>query len=131
MLDTPQGSAPPTTTNLEPVVITLRGHLTVAALEAELDALAKVVAESNEVPVIVDCLEMTGYDVLARASFIDFHKRWRNNLLGVAIVTDRVAWKGVVLAMAMASSTKMRAFGDQTSAKVWLRTLAAPPPSRR
>ena len=116
---------------MEASVVTLRGHLTVAALEQQLDALAKVLAENAEVPVIVDCLEMTGYDVLARASFIDFHKRWRNNLLGVAIITDRVAWKGVVLAMAMASSTKMRAFSDQAAAKVWLRTLGPPLPSRR
>jgi len=110
---------------MEANVITLRGHLTVAALDAELGKLEKVLAGNEAVPVIVDCMEMTGYDVAARASFIDFHKRWRTNLLGVAIITDRVSWRGVVLAMAMASSTKMRAFNEQSAAKMWLHGLSA------
>ncbi|MCA9597975.1 MAG: hypothetical protein KC776_31905 [Myxococcales bacterium] len=109
---------------MSPHVITLRGHLTLVALESELRPLSERLAKGEPATLVVDCLDMESYEVEARAAFIEFHKRWRPSLLGIAVLTRKVSWKGVVLAMAMASGTKMRAFDDPASARAWLSELA-------
>lgn len=100
------------------IVVRLQGHLTEAGLRSALaTATAGAVAPF---PVLVDCLEMTSYDVAARHAFVEWNQAHKERVTSVAVVTDRSMWKIVVSAMAIASGQSMRAFDSRDRARAWL-----------
>ena len=99
-----------------PDVVVLEGHLTQPSLEAALSALRP----RHGSTLIVDCTTMTGYDPDARAFFVDWHRRQRDYIGAVAIVTDKMLWHMIVGAMALASGQRMRAFATLDEARAWI-----------
>jgi hypothetical protein len=105
------------------VEATLRGHLKRADLEREL---ARAGAEMHDVRcgLVMNCLEMTDYDLDARHAFVEWQRANRSRIVGVAILTTKTAWHIVISAMALASGQRMRPFETRDAAEAWLRTVA-------
>lgn len=100
------------------VVVRLQGHLTEAELRSALaTATAGAVAPF---PVLVDCIEMTSYELAARHAFVEWNRANKERVTSVAVVTDRSMWKIVVSAMVIASGQSMRAFDSHDRASAWL-----------
>jgi hypothetical protein len=105
--------------------ITLTGHLTEASLAA---ALAPVTLrlESAAAPVslIVDALEMTGYDLACRHVFTAWNKSQKGRIARVAIVTEKTMWRAVIAAMSLASGQTMKAFRSVEESMIWMEAPA-------
>ncbi len=76
---------------------------------------------SGPISLLIDCRQMSGYDVEARSAFVAWNKRWRSRLHRVAILTENRLWHVLVSAMALASGQEMRAFFGRSDAERWLR----------
>lgn len=74
----------------------------------------------REVAILVNCLNMSNYELAARSSFVTWNARNRAKIDRVAVVTAKTVWHVVVSAMALASGQKMRAFHTLTQAEQWL-----------
>jgi hypothetical protein len=98
----------------------LEGHLTQASL---LRCLNAAVFDQARSCLLINCLPMTGYDLDARHTFVEWNKVHRARVAGVAIVTTKPAWQMVVAVMAMASGQQMRAFTTLDDALAWLTLL--------
>ena len=105
------------------VTIMCRGRLTHRQLEAELFVAesAFVNAEST-MTLVVDCLEMTGYDKAARTLFVEWNAAHRDVISQVVVLTDKQLHKMVITAMALASSQNMRVLNSRAE---WERLSAA------
>lgn len=104
----------------------LVGHLTREALASELrradDEVSNRVTRRTPAPtgprVLVDCREMTDYDLDARHAFVDWLKTRKPSK--VAIVTDRELWHLVIRAMSLASNVSLVPFATEGDALAWL-----------
>jgi hypothetical protein len=106
-----------------PVGVDLVGHLTRDALAAALDRATSSIAQSSQpVALLVDCRQMTGYDVDARALFVSWNSSHRSRIRRVAILTANPVWHMLIAAMAVASGQKMKAFAGPDAAGAWLET---------
>lgn len=99
---------------------TLAGHLTQASL---LRALNLAVPDDLRVCLVINCLPMTGYDLDARHTFVEWNAAHRGRIAGVAVVTTKSAWHMVVAVMALASGQQMRAFATVDDATSWCASL--------
>jgi hypothetical protein len=102
----------------------LRGHLDRSVLASELERIEKTIP-LRDARVLLDCREMTGYDLDARHAFVSWNERVRGRLLGVAILTGNPLWRMVIAAMSMASRVPMKPFADEQSALAWLERPSA------
>jgi hypothetical protein len=94
--------------------VSLSGHLT----EDELTSALRPCPELAE-HVVIDCTQMSGYDLAARHAFVAWNRR-HPSIARVAIVTTNRVWHMVVGAMALASQKKMRCFDTLRDAQGWL-----------
>lgn len=102
--------------------IELEGHLTRASLAAALAPVSvRLEASSEKKALIVDARRMTGYDMAARALFVEWNSQHRKRFRKVAILTDKIAWKMVVSTMALASGQRMKTFLSNPEAEAWFR----------
>ncbi len=100
------------------VAITLTEHLTAAKLKLALATVDEALrTRSDKLWLIVDVLQMAGYDSDARTAFVAWNRANRPRLHGVAIVTHRTLWRVVVAAMSLASGQQMRAFETLAAAE--------------
>lgn len=100
--------------------IKLRGTLDVKQLEKQLAHVERSFnAQSEARPLIVDCLDMTGYESAARRYFVEWNAKHRGSVSRLAIVLSNPLWKMVVSAMSLASGQVMKAFNDPREARVW------------
>lgn len=100
------------------VVIT--GHLTRQAMKSALTPVSNALRKSTEkCAVIVDCLAMTGYDLDARKTFVEWNAESRTRVDRVAIITDKQLWQLVVTAMALASGQRMQPFSTRSAGLEW------------
>jgi hypothetical protein len=104
--------------------VTLTGHLTVNQLTAALTPVVSRTDQTTEVPLLFDCLHMTGYDTEARERFVEWHKKQGKQITRVAILTTNPIWSVVIAAMALASGHSMKAFSRRAEAESWLTTQA-------
>ncbi len=98
--------------------VRLVGHLTADALQRALMAQR---SSTTPGPLLVDCREMTGYDLEARHVFVEWNKRNAALVTRVAIVTTNTVWLMVISAMSLASGRAMKAFDTVEGALAWLR----------
>lgn len=103
-----------------PVILTIKleGHLTETSLRAAFRG-----AESpalGRYGMLVNCFELQSYELASREAFVEWHKRERARIAGVAILTTRAVWHMVIGAMAVASGQAMRAFDKEREARAWL-----------
>ena len=111
---------------IEPLKIVLNGHLTTRQLAQVFESLETEIEqlpESNSL--IVDCMNMTGYDMNAQTTFIEWNKKWREKISRVAIVTDKWVWHMVISVMATQSKQLMKPFNNLEKAQEWLMQGAA------
>lgn len=100
----------------------LQGHLTRVALAAALAPLSVRLESSSERKVLlVDARRMTGYDMAARALFVEWNSQHRKRFRKVAIITEKIAWKMVVSTMSLASGQRMKTFVTAPEGEAWLR----------
>ena len=103
------------------VELLLQGHLSESVLAAALDRADHDIHAASSHPIlVVDCLNMTGYDSGARSLFIAWNSRHRKKFLCVVVITQNKLWHMVVGTMALASGQKMRAFNDTAEAAPWI-----------
>lgn len=69
---------------------------------------------------LVDASMMTGYDVEARAYFVEWNSKYRVRLHAVAIVTEKTLWHMVIAAIGVAARQTMKAFYSLDEAQKWL-----------
>jgi hypothetical protein len=102
-----------------PVVLLLRGDLTVSALE---DALAPIEAELRRGSrgLLVDVRRVTNLHGDARERFLRWNKEHRAEISALAIVTESTAWRMVIKGLALMGGQKLRAFDEPIRATVWL-----------
>jgi hypothetical protein len=118
----PNGARP------ELLSVRLVAHLTEASLSAALRPVSRSIdASTVKAGLVVDCLEMTGYDAAARSHFVDWNKAYRDRLFAIGIVTRNIMWHVVISSMALASGQKMKAFNSVREAEVWLGREASHP----
>ena len=103
---------------MQPLTITLSGHLTADALRSELARVEKRLGAARA-SLIIDSRQMTGYDDAARALFVDWNARRKSQILRVAIVTDKLLWRMVIRTMSLASKQDMAPFADYEQALRW------------
>jgi SpoIIAA-like len=101
----------------------LRGHLTAPSLKEALDGAELALGGAERPALLVDVLQMTGYDTEARFLFVSWNSANRTRIAGVAIVTTNRLWVMIIAAMAIASGQKMKAFDSADSATAWCRAL--------
>jgi hypothetical protein len=106
---------------MEPLQITLKGHLTNSQLHHAFDKV-EAELERSAVPcgLIVDCSSMTSYDMAARSTFVEWNKKWRGKISRVAIVTDKWLWHMVISVMAKAAGQSMKPFANLENAREWV-----------
>lgn len=101
--------------------IRLVEHLTEASLSAALLPVTQRLEQSaSKAGLVVDCLQMSGYDATARSLFVEWNRAHRDRLHAIGIVTRNLMWHVVISSMALASGQKMKAFGSVHDAEVWL-----------
>lgn len=107
---------------MNPLQITLQGHLTNRQLRQAFDTLEVEFGRSTAPHnLIVDCSGMTGYDMAARSTFVEWNKRWRGEISRVAIITDNQLWHMVISVMAKATRQPMKPFVNLENAQEWIR----------
>ncbi|MFV8752497.1 STAS/SEC14 domain-containing protein [Nannocystaceae bacterium ST9] len=100
----------------------LRGHLTRDELDRSLGRLVpRLKRIEDKVAVLIDCREMSGYDLDARHAFVEWNSQWRSRIRKVAIVTSNRLYHVVIAGMALASGQAMRGFADEAQALAWAR----------
>ncbi len=99
------------------IVVRLVGHLTRPGLD---EIFAAAITTSGSFDLIVDCLDMTSYDIEARDAFIAWNRSNRKRVGRVAIITRRTTWHMVIRAIALASGRSMRSFATHDEARAWL-----------
>jgi len=110
-----------TETQLEQLSLTLTGHLTRSALDGQLASVTERFADSHRrLPLLVDCLTMSGYDKDAREHFINWNREHSQKLSRVAVVTEKQMWHVVVSVMALVAQQQIKAFDDRVTAERWL-----------
>jgi hypothetical protein len=107
------------------IQVTLEGHLTEAALAVALDR-ADIELRAAKVPtaLVVNCLNMAGYDSAARSLFVSWNSRHKRKFFCVAVITTNKLWHMVVSSMSLASSQKMKAFNALGEAGPWISAQA-------
>ena len=102
-----------------PVVLLLKGELTVAALN---EALAPIDAELKRGArgLLVDVRRVTHLDGAAREHFLRWSKDHGAKISAVAVVTDSTAWRMAIRAMSLVGGRKLRAFDEPIRATAWL-----------
>ncbi len=99
----------------------LHGHLTTEQLEAELGRVHRqLIGASRPRAVLLDCSAMTGYDLAARAVFVEWNRAHRDEISALAIVVVKPLWFAVIASMALASRQTMKAFRHREDARTWL-----------
>jgi hypothetical protein len=106
---------------IDPVVGRLVGHLTRAQLEQVLGEISELLQVRELAPVLLDCLEMDGYDLDARHAFVEWNKQWKPHVSRVAIVTRNRLYHVVIATMSLASGQAMKGFADHDEALGWAR----------
>ena len=102
----------------------LVGTLDTSQLQDELDRVARALANAADRPgVLLDCTEMTGYDLAARELFVQWNAAHRESIAGLAVVLHRPMWFAVVATMALLARQQMRAFRTSPAANEWLSEL--------
>lgn len=102
-------------------VLLLDGTLTNSTLQRVFAEIQPALdASVDKVAILVNCLNMSNYELAARSSFVTWNARNRAKIDRVAVVTTKTVWHVVVSAMALASGQKMRAFHTLTQAEQWL-----------
>ena len=99
-------------------LLRLVAHLTRESLDEALAGLGDVSVGED---LIVDAAEMTGYDGLARARFVEWNAANRKAIRRLAIVTNNPLWGMVIRAMSLASGREMRPFATRDEAAAWIR----------
>lgn len=97
----------------------IRGHLDARSLADEL-ARVETTLPPRDGRLLLDCREMTGYEVEARHAFVEWNARVRGRLVRVAILTDQPLWWMVIAAMSVAARLPMKGFADEQGARSWL-----------
>ncbi len=106
---------------MEPLQITLSGHLTKERLEQAFGEIeGDLEASSVDRTLIVDCSNMSGYDMDARSTFVEWNKKWRRRIDRVAIITDNTLFHMVIRIMAKVTSQQMKYFTSLDSAVEWI-----------
>lgn len=106
------------------IALHLDAHLSHDFLEARLnEATTHLDGAAKQSGLVVDCLNMPGYDREARDLFVNWNKAHRDRLVGVAVVTTNPMYRMVIGAMSLASSQQMKAFSTEEEANQWLRTF--------
>lgn len=100
--------------------ISLRGQLTDDGLQAALRDVEPALEDHAHNALLVDALEMTGYEPDARALFVRWNAEHRTRIDRVAILTQRTLWRAVIAGMSLASKQQMRAFATRDEALAWL-----------
>lgn len=104
----------------EIVDVKLRGQLDVKQLQEQLAPVERRIGEGNPPKaLIVDCLDMTGYEGTARRYFVEWNATHRDSLNRLAVVLSNPLWKMVVSAMSLASGQVMKAFSSPSEARAW------------
>jgi hypothetical protein len=103
------------------VVVNLEGHLTEETLSRALRVAEDDLERLGRASVVVDATQMTGYATAAREYFVAWHRRCRERVLRVAIVTNKPLWHMVIHAMSFATSVSMQPFSAQVAALEWAR----------
>jgi ABC-type transporter Mla MlaB component len=98
--------------------ITLTGHLTRSSLGVVLKSIEPRMKRESRL-LIVDCRSLSGYDADARALFVEWNARHREQIRAVALVSDNNFFSVVVSAMALASRQRMKVFHDEPTALAW------------
>lgn len=109
----------------------LRGHLTRAELDRSLALLVPALELAQDKVLVIDCREMTGYDLDARHAFVEWNGKWRIKIERVAIVTTNRVYHVVITAMSLASGQAMRGFADHDAALAWAHDLPNPKAASR
>lgn len=108
---------PPSAEPREPIVVKLVEHLDRAQLTARLAEAGKAVEAQNQGGrLLVDCMEMTGYDLAARTEFVAWNAKYKARITHVAIATSKPLWRMVVGAMALASGANLKAYPTREEA---------------
>jgi ABC-type transporter Mla MlaB component len=103
------------------LAIRLVAHLTEASLSAALLPISQRLEQlGSQAGLVVDCLQMSGYDAAARSLFVEWNRAHRDRLCAIGIVTRKLMWHVVISSMALASGQRMKAFGSVRDAEVWL-----------
>jgi hypothetical protein len=101
-------------------------HLTESSPTAALSPISRSLEPSGtKAGLIVDCLQMTGYDAAARSLFVEWNKAHLHQLTAIGIVTRHIMWHVVISSMSLASGQKMKAFTSVHEAEVWLARAAS------
>ncbi len=103
---------------MTPLRINLCGHLTASVLQQEFRRLESELGTKRR-SLVVDARQMTGYDEAARNLFVSWNAHHRNQILRVAIVTDKLLWRMVITAMSLAAQQDMRPFLNELEAWAW------------
>ncbi|MDD9936816.1 MAG: STAS/SEC14 domain-containing protein [Myxococcales bacterium] len=107
------------------VSVALEGHLSESSLRVALGRARAKMGMYDAVDLVVDCMLMHGYDVAARAHFVEWMREHRPRIRRVAVVTDRKLWHMVIRAMAFASGQQMTALSDRSELSGWLSSADA------
>ena len=75
----------------------------------------------DPVGLVVDALQMSGYDAAAREQFVLWHHARRSRISRVAVLTRRSLWHMVIRAMSFAANVPMQPFQDLDVATAWAR----------
>ena len=103
---------------VDPARVVLTGHLTASALSRALATLDLKGGVAHHL--LVDATAMTGYDGAARALFVRWNREHSEDIVRLAVVTNRTLWHMVIRAMALAAGREMRAFPTPSEAESWL-----------
>jgi hypothetical protein len=103
------------------VVLSLRGTLTVGTLTKALRDVEPGLRVGSPIGVVVDALQMTGYEAAAREQFVSWHHQRRECISRVAVVTENRLWHMVVRAMSFAARVPMQPFRELGPAMAWAR----------
>ena len=110
--------------NVLPIV--LKGHLTGPALERALETVTwSLEGKSDDCALVFDCLEMTGYDTEIRDIYITWHRRFKDRIKRVAVVTDRQLWRVVVSTVGLAVRGQVKTFNTLSPARSWAESSAS------
>jgi hypothetical protein len=103
------------------VVVNLEGHLTEETLSRALRVAEDDVERLGRASLVIDATQMTGYATAAREYFVAWHRRYRDRLGRVAVVTNKPLWHMVIRAMSFAASVSMQPFSARLEALEWAR----------
>jgi hypothetical protein len=108
---------------MQVLTVVVEGYLSEEELVKRLAPVDAELARFPTAPygVVVDILRMTGYSPEARSAYIAWHQRLRDNIKGVAVVTNNMLWRMVITAIGL--TVPLRAFDANQDAVRWLQSL--------